>query len=283
MPLQPPVSDAARLTEAFRSAQAKRAAQVAALVAAYYRSRVDPSSEASVKVWLDLMVARILSEHNNSAQQGALFASTLRRLEVPGAAPRIFTPKTLLNADQIERSLRVVGPVSFTSKATEISRLPDSSADSAAKAVMLDDARQESTAKIAGAVLRQVQNGGRQTTYAAATTDKVALGYVRVTRDKPCYFCALLASRGLQPGFAYTEDSFDLSDARFTGEGTAKVHDNCQCHLKPIYSEDDDYLDRSAFFEDLYREFSTGSGGDALSSFRKGYDAWVAGKVTVDF
>jgi hypothetical protein len=93
----------------------------------------------------------------------------------------------------------------------------------------------------------------------------------------------MLAGRGLQHGYTYSEDSFDLSDARFTGDGTAKVHDNCQCHLKPVYVHTDDFVDRSEFFEQLYREFASGSGADALRNFRRGYEAWRSGKITVDF
>lgn len=281
VPLATPASDAGRLTSAYREAQARRAAQIAALVVAYYRTRVDPANEASIRAWLDIVVRRILAEHRNSAQQGSLFASALRRLELPTAAPKTFLAKTVATEEQIERSLRVVGPAAYMSQFRDIAS--DRDLAEVEKLVKLDDLEKATEVKLAGAVLRHVQNGGRQTTYAATTTDKVALGYIRVTRDRPCYFCALLASRGLQEGFTYTEDSFDLSDARFTGEGTAKVHDNCQCHLKPVYREKDDYVDRSQFFENLYREFSTGSSGEAIRTFRNGYNSWLAGKIAVDF
>jgi hypothetical protein len=281
VPLAPPSSDAGRLTEAYRQAQATRAAQVAALVALYYRTRVDPANEKSVKAWLDQAVRLLMTEHRRQAQSGALYATALRRLELPGAAPKSFLPHTIATEEQIETSLRVVGPAAYMSTFRDIAL--DDEVDDLEKKAKLELAKKSIEVRITGAALRHAQNGGRQTTYAAATTDKVALGYIRVTRDKPCYFCALLASRGLQEGFTYTEDSFDLSDARFTGEGTAKVHDNCQCHLKPVYLDTDDYVDRSEFFENLYREFSTGGGAKAISSFRTGYNAWASGKVTVDF
>jgi hypothetical protein len=280
VPLPPPVSDAARLTSAYRQAQATRAAQLAAVVALYYRTRVDPSSEASVRRWLDLMVARIMAEHRYSAQQGALFASTLRRIELPTAPTKSFLAHTVATEQQIETSLRVVGPAAWQSKATEIYKSDDDPLD---KQAQLDELKQNIETRILGATLRHVQNGGRQTTYAAAVTDRQALGFVRVTRDKPCYFCAMLASRGLQESYTYSEDSFELSDARFTGEGSAKVHDNCQCHLKPVYTENDDYVDRSEFFEALFREFSTGSSAEAIRTFRNGYNQWKSGKVAVDF
>lgn len=280
MPLPTPVSDGARLTEAYRQAQARRAAQVAALVALYYRTRVDPANEASVKAWVDRAVQLLLSEHRRGADQAAVFATALRRLEVPGAAPKAFLARTVATAEQIETSLRVVGPNAYLSAFRDIATSEDLAlASPVDKQAALNEVKQAIEVRITGAALRHAQNGGRQTTYAAATTDRVALGFVRVTRDRPCYFCALLASRGLQAGFTYTEDSFDLSDAQFTGSGTAKVHDHCQCHLKPVYADDDDYVQRSEFFEELYRELSTGSGRNALTSFRSGYNDWLAGKV----
>lgn len=281
MPLTAPTSDAARLTAAYRQAQASQAARIAALVALYYRTRVDPNSEASIRIWIDLMVRRIMVGHRNSAQQGALFASALRRLELPSATPKTFLPKTVATPEQLERSLRVVGPIAYLDKARDL-RL-DKDLTNLQREIKLDELQKKTEAKILGATLRHVQNGGRQTTFAAAATDRVALGFVRVTRDRPCYFCALLASRGLQEGYTFSESSFDLSDAKFTGAGTAKVHDNCQCHLKPVYSDDDDYVERAEFFEDLYREFSTGSSAEAIRTFRNNYNAWLAGKITVDF
>lgn len=277
MPLLAPTSDAGRLTVAFRSAQARRAAAIAALVAVYYRTRVDVNDPASIERWLEIMVPRILRQHDIAAAEAATFANALRRLEMPNAAPFTYEAKPGAVAEQIRTSLSVVGPTAYRNKAAEIRRLDEKQFSPTEKTAMLRDLDKATEVKILGAVARHTQNGARETIRDGIAKDKVALGYVRVTRDRPCYFCAMLASRGL----TYARDSFDQSDPRFIGEGTAKVHDHCQCHLKPVYDRDaDEYIKRSAFFEELWYQFSTGSTAEAIRTFRSGYTQWLASTTT---
>jgi hypothetical protein len=88
--------------------------------------------------------------------------------------------------------------------------------------------------QLRGAVIRHTLNAGRDQIAAAQQADPAAVGYYRETDGDPCHFCAMLASRGA----VYKEDSFDESDPRFEGEGTAKVHDDCACHNRPIFTRD---------------------------------------------
>jgi hypothetical protein len=276
-PLLAPASEAGRLTAAFQAVQARRAAAIAALVVAYYRTRVDVENPRSVDDWLRIMIPRIMREHNLSAQQAASFGSTLRRLEVPDAPPFSFTPATALNVEQIRTSLSVVGPTSYAKRSADIRRLDEKQFDARDKQAMLRDLNKATEVKIAGSVARHTQNGARETLLTNVAQDKTALGWVRVTRDKPCYFCALLAGRGLQKGYTYSEDSFEGSDSRFVGSGNAKVHDHCQCHIKPVYLKNDDYVQRAEFFEALYRE-SDGS----INGFRRVYDTLLAAATTTN-
>jgi len=266
-----PATEAGLLTAAFRAAQARRAAAIAALVAVYYRTRVDVEDPSSIENWLRIMVPRILREHQIGASQAALFANTLRRLEVPDAPVFTFTAAPDANEDQVRTSLMVVGPKANTKQAADIRRLSEKQFTPADKAALIRDLERATEVKISGAVARHAQNGARHTIQEGIREDPVALGYVRVTRDQPCYFCAMLASRGR----VYEEGAFDDSDPRFTGPGDAKVHDHCQCHLKPIYSDDDDYLKRSEYFRDLWLEMSTGSSRDAILTFRRAYEAFI--------
>lgn len=266
-----PASEAGRLTAAFRAAQARRAAAIAALVAAYYRSRVDVEDPSSIDNWLRIMVPRILREHQIGAAQAALYANTLRRLEVPNAPTFSFTPSTSANEEQVKTSLMVVGPKAYSKRSADIRRLDEKQFTPADKQALLRELDKATEVKIAGAVARHAQNGARRTIQDGITEDPVALGYVRVTRDQPCYFCAMLASRGR----VYEEGAFNDSDPRFTGPGDAKVHDHCQCHLKPVYLENDDYLERSRYFRDLWLEMSVGSSRDAILTFRRAYEAFL--------
>lgn len=281
--LPPARSAAGRLTASFQAAQARRAAAIAALVVAYYRTRVKAEDPASVDKWLEIMVPRILREHDQSMTQAALFGNALRTLEVPAAPSFRFEPLPGATAEQIRRSLLVVGPEPYARKATEIRALPNREGQTGYaprdKVAMIRDLDKATEVKIAGAAVRHSQAGARETIVRGTGQDKTALGFVRVTRDRPCYFCALLASRGLQRGYAYTEDSFDVSDSLFANgkvPGTAKVHDHCQCQLKPVYSKTDDYLDRSQFFMDIYQQ----SPDTSINSFRKVYNDFLAGITT---
>jgi hypothetical protein len=274
MPLLAPRTEAGRLTLRYREGQTRRAALIAALVATYYRQKVVLSDPRSVERWLDLMIPKVLDEVDRQAKAAAIYGNKVRKLELGFDDGYRWEPIAGSVADQIRSSLAVVGPSSHTSKRELIE---DKVAAKPAKdrkitrQALERDAKQAVETQIMGSVLRHAQSGGRQTLFENQKEDPVALGYVRVTRDKPCYFCVMLASRGV----VYGADSFDESDPRFTGDGTVKVHDSCQCTFKPVYTpQTDDYVARSDFWEAMWREFSGGSKGP-IKEFRAGYTAWL--------
>jgi hypothetical protein len=248
------------LVESYRAAQTRRAAQIAALVALYYRARVDVQNPASVTRWLDLMIPKILDEHDYLALRAARYGNALRILELGSTASYEFEPTVGAVAQQVERSLRFVGPDRHLNKIRETRELD---LPPVTKQALIRDAREEAAKAITGSVFRHVQNGGRQTLYDNILADPVALGYIRVTKDNPCYFCAMLASRGI----VYGVDSFDESDPRFTGTGNAKVHDWCACSLKSVYTPEDPFLVNVANFEALWYQ----SDGTA-KGFRQMYE-----------
>lgn len=108
-------------------------------------------------------------------------------------------------------------------------------------------------------------------------TDRLAsrarkYGYKRMTDDRPCYFCAILASKGnfyINPKW--------LSDSNFKGEGDAKVHNHCRCMLVPVFSESEQYDSRARYFLSQWfkytrQEDGTQLGGRAaLNEFRRNY------------
>jgi hypothetical protein len=265
-----------RLTQAYRAQQVRRAAVVAALVAAYYRQQVEADDAASVERWLEIMLPRIMSTEGTVARLAASYATETRRMELPSEPELTFTASPGAVEEQIRKSLVVVGPGAYMNKMRQIER---TDVDDRQRQALLVEAKQVTARKVAGATVRHIQSGGRRTTVEAARSDRLAQGYVRVTRDKPCFFCAMLASRGL----VFAEDSFDLSDPRFTGEGDAKVHDNCQCGMKPVYNKETDPLVAdSLVFTDLWERWGAG-GGDAALRFRRGYEHWVATGEFLDF
>jgi hypothetical protein len=108
------------------------------------------------------------------------------------------------------------------------------------------------TKVVEGSALRHAANGGRAALDQTRQADPVAVGYYRQTKADPCYFCAMLASRGV----VYKEGSFDESDARFEGDGKAKVHDHCVCFNRPVYMKNVGLPDTNVRAASLWSELT---------------------------
>jgi hypothetical protein len=256
------------LTTAFKQQQNADAAKIAALIALYYERRVNVEDPSSIERWLEIMIPRLIRTVDTEAERARLYFETIRVLEVGerlGAEAA-----TGMVDDGVRKSLLTVGPYDMVNKMRVIETQRVTPAQ---KKALVAEAKATTTKKLAAAVVRHAQSGGRQTIHQAAERDEVALGWVRVTRAKPCAFCAMLASRGLQYR-AFKEGSFLDSDSRFTGDGDAKVHDGCGCSLKPVYAENDPLVDRTKEFAELWERWGAG-GGDAALRFRRGYDHWA--------
>lgn len=143
----------------------------------------------------------------------------------------------------------------------------------AAIAVVENDAMAAGKLNTTGAGVKFALNGGRgeveQLVLLDATErlkNRQAIGWARFTEDSatgPCYFCALLASKG---AFYLSEEAFKGSNnmirepvkkprgnnrttrRAFIGDGPAKVHDHCKCTLRAVYSEEGKMDERADFF-----------------------------------
>lgn len=122
-----------------------------------------------------------------------------------------------------------------------------------------------------GTASRIALDGGRTTTIETVKADPVAVGFYRVTDGAPCAFCALLASRGIvEKSTLYrSAHSFDDSNARFTGPGVAKVHNDCGCSMAPAFSRDEQLPDVNQKAAEVYANRGE---GDALKAFRKAWN-----------
>lgn len=256
----------AALTLAAKRRENREAARIAALIALYYQQRVDVEDPQAIERWLDLMIPRLINFSDSGARREATIYQAIRNIEVVSDG---FVAQPSLNVinEGVRKSLLTVGPYDYMNKAVEIRHLDVSPQQEKA---LLAQAKQVTTEKIAAAVVRHAQAGGRQTVYENSQRDPVALGWIRVTKDDPCFFCAMLASRGVSYR-PFKEGSFEVSNANFTGDGDAKVHDNCGCSLKPVYSKSDPMADRVKPFADMWSMWGAG-GGDAALRFRRGYE-----------
>lgn len=259
-----------RLAQEFKAEQNREAARIAALVALYYSQRVKVDDPSTLEDWLATVIPYLIRASDDGARRAASFFDAVRRLEVPGAEP--FRAEAVIGAVDpgVRKSLLTVGPYAYTNKARKIDELDVGPQQ---KKALLADAKKEATRALAAATVRHAQAGGRDTVIRAADRDPVALGWVRVTRPEPCFFCAMLASRSLNYR-AYKDGSFEMSDARFSGPGDAKVHDECGCSMKAVYSNNDSAVKRLEPFVDMWARWGAG-GGDAALRFRRGYEHWA--------
>lgn len=112
-----------------------------------------------------------------------------------------------------------------------------------------------------GAAVRQSLKGARNVTSQILKFDRKVLGYARFTDANPCHFCALLASRGA----VYGRQSFADSDSQFTANKKAievppeyvrisKVHNNCRCTLRPVYSKATEFDPDAKFYRSQWKK-----------------------------
>lgn len=125
-----------------------------------------------------------------------------------------------------------------------------------------------------GAAIKQAMQGSRGVTKNLLKSDPRVIGYARVTDSNPCHFCALLASQGAM----YQKDSFApgnkrrrtgrKSDADFTSPSgnkdlpkdwldIAKVHNNCKCTLRPVYSKSQSMDPAARYFKQGWDDITT--------------------------
>ena len=256
------------LTQAFKATENRQAAKIAAGVALWYQQRVNVEDPSTIEAWLNFVVSKIIGGSDAGARRAARYYDASRRIEVPRGPAYAATASLGMVDEGVRQSLLVQGPYAVVNRTAKINRLDIPPAQAK---ILIGKAKQESIRAVAASTIRHTQAGGRQTIFENSKEDRVALGWIRVTRAKPCAFCAMLSSRGIQYR-PFTEDSFADSDTRFTGDGNAKVHDECGCSLKPVWTEHDPILETSESFLDMWNEFSFGSGREAILNFRLGYD-----------
>lgn len=243
------------LTEGHRLAQLRIAAETVQLMRSTW-ALLDPFDlDATTPRWLDVSTRLLVRQHARSAAMSAQYLRSFRAVElsISDFSPLLADP---LNPARAATSLTVTGPVAIKQQMS--------------RSVPLTQAVATAEAMSAGAAMRHALNGGRTTLLTNVERDRAALGHVRVTDSDPCFFCAMLASRGP----VYKDGSFARSDPRFTGPGEAKVHDDCGCTIEPVYRPDAEWPGRAREFADLWAETARGlPAGEARREFRRAYEA----------
>jgi hypothetical protein len=174
-----------------------------------------------------------------------------------------------LNNDRNDRatrvSLTVTGPIAQKSKIK--------------RGKTLRVARDESFVESSGAASRQVLTGGRQSLMQLVQDNDRLVGYARVTDSDPCYFCAMLASRGpvyrtpKRAGPNQRGKQNPRAGLAFVGEGGFKVHDHCACTIEPVFTSSTGWPGRAREFQKLWNDNIRNrySGDDAVRKWRQVY------------
>ena len=255
------------LTDSFKAAQNREAAKIAAAVALWYLRRTDSANQSSIEEWLSKLVPVLISGSDRGARGAAAYYTAVRRLEVPTAPAFNVTPSIGVIDTGVRASLIEAGPKNAAAK---IAALEPLELTPAQRMAMSEQAYRAAAEQVAAVSIRHAQAGARQTIYDNTYRDGVTLGWTRVTSESPCFFCAMLASRGLHYS-PYGERSFDASNSLFSGDGDAKVHNSCRCSMKQIYAEADPVLRRTEKFTEMWDRWGAG-GGKAALRFRRGYE-----------
>lgn len=168
-----------------------------------------------------------------------------RSLQRPGLQIDIPDIDWSENDRKVEIDLNIAGPIGQKSKI--------------GKGKTPDEARDASLVESSGAATRHVLTGGRRSLLTLLQGDPQVKRWIRVTDGDPCYFCAMLASRG--PVYL-TEDSAGFS-----------AHDHCACTAEPVYSAGAPWPGRAQEFHRLWREHihRRYSGAEARRQWRRIY------------
>lgn len=120
----------------------------------------------------------------------------------------------------------------------------------------------------------QAIRSGRAVLDGATRRDRAAVGWARVTDGDPCYFCAMLASRGA------------VYKSRASAGGTVRdpvrpnspdrlqaYHPNCHCQVVPVFSRSDFWVPGSRELSQEWERVTRGlSGQAALRAWRRHID-----------
>jgi hypothetical protein len=234
---------AARLTEQQRRDQVRVAKELIVSLRARWVLLNPADLDGSTATWLAFAVARLDAAHSESARIALAYLQGFRRLEV--GAPLTAFEKITVPLRRPEAALYFTGPVKIKQGMTA--------------GLTLVQASSRAFKELSRTAQMLALNGGRDTIKAGIRRDRKALGYQRVTDGSPCYFCALLASRGP----VYRKDSF----------ANARVHIGCGCTLEPVYSHDTEWVGRSREYAEIYANVSPGANQTVVAAFRQTYDS----------
>lgn len=207
--------------------------------------------DATSPEWTRAMVAEVLASRMESARSASSYYEQVRALELPAAAPwraRWLHDAPPADDKAITTSLLVTGPVNVKTKTARLLATPDRPAVDKA----IETVGRDALIDVSGAMTRHVLDGGREVLREEGARDHTALAFARISDGSPCYFCALMISRG----FVYRskDTAGRTASSRFDGEGLYKFHDHCACTVEPVFTPDARPSAAAERYDQIYRD-----------------------------
>lgn len=214
--------------------------------------------DSSLALWLPPALERVETAFLQSQRLTTVFAENVRFASIPLEKPLAFTVADVQiprGVDSISFQLLPVEPDEVAAKIprqefdrADVAKTLSIEANYKTKAAMPGPERElmhAASVRASGGAIREALNGGRGVVNEVVKRDRKIIGFARVTDSDPCPLCAILASRGA----VYGKGSFISSDKKWKPNpngakdlpdgwtNVAKVHDHCQCTLRPVYAE----------------------------------------------
>jgi hypothetical protein len=197
------------LARAHMAQQVREVGMMQALLARLWDSTMDPSdldgSFTRFQAQADVIIKAARSKGELTAQQYYDLTKTAAGYAeaapfVPEQLPGTAANRAALHSTSVAKAKAAIGRGEDTATAMD-----------AAKAAMLRAAKRRSL------------EAPRKRLIALSDADDDARGWARVSDGKPCYFCAMLVSRG--PVYSGVTAKF-------------RAHDGCGCSAKPVFRND---------------------------------------------
>lgn len=214
--------------------------------------------DASTVVWVRSVLPIVEESYFQSQRVASVFAANVRAVELPGADPIPMSLPDVAQPVGVPSSrFNLVVPNPVVPDAGEVVEFDPFPLKEAAKSLAIeanaltkqqmpgpeDGLMDAALKRSSGAAVRHAIDGQRNVTSNLLKFDRKIQGYARFTDGDPCYFCAILASQGA----VFGKGSYIDSDAKFDAPNgieyppgfiPAKVHNNCACSLRPVYTKD---------------------------------------------
>lgn len=239
--------EGARLSVLHRQNQNVIGAQVVKELLKVFRFLDASNLDLSADLWLSAALPVVEKGWERSLASSTTFYDRFRAAELKREIERFHVKKPVFSVERARADMFLHGPIRIKQNVAAVKSI-----DRAMEVARVQQAR---------VGMFHSLTGGRDVLDSYWDVDVELLGYARVTSRLPCYFCAMLASRGP----VYSKET-----------GGFKAHYKCGCTAEPVFGVDRyDWPENSLRFKQIWDEATVNS-VDPVNDFRRAYNARLA-------